>query len=201
VTVPQTTFQSKWRPAPDPAPQPAPEARVEAAPPTDAAAEERRAAAARRAEEDRQRRTREREFAGLTSNEQRRVVLAGDALTGKGLDGLTNAELAVIGLYPRQFPAVSPADLAKALAAYGDRKGALDHLTNLGVTDPDKALRVRAAFGMASQGTCDSARAASEEISRVGLAGLSDRARSFVARHPDLFPLPPAKTPSPSRAP
>jgi hypothetical protein len=192
-------FVSKWRPPPEPEAKPTPPpppARAEAPPPPDPAAEQRRAEAARRKEEDRRKRAREQEFARLPPTEQRRVVLTGDALTAKGLDRLTNAELAFISRYSRQFPAVSPADLAQALAVYGDRKGARDHLASLGVTDPDQALRVRTAFGLESQATCDAARAAAEELGRVGLAGISDRSRAVVARHPHLFPSVTAATPA-----
>ena len=194
-------FESKWRPTPEPEPKPPPPppppAQVQTAPAPDPAAEQRRADAARREEEDRRQQARDREFARLPSTEQRRVSLTGDALTAKGLDGLKNTELAVISRHPLQFPAVSPADLAQALAVYGDRKGARDHLASLGVTDPDEMLRVRAAFGLASKATCDAARVASEEIGRVGPAEIGDGARSFFARHPYLFPIPPA----PPRAP
>ena len=198
--VARKELESKAQPAPDsepmsppapvkPAPPPAPP------PPLDPAVEERWAEAARRRDEERRRRAREKEFALLPSTEKRRVSLTGDALTAKGLDMLSNAELIVISLHPRQFPAVSPADLTQALAAYGDRKGARDHLASLGISDPDTALRVRAAFGLTADATCDAARSAAEEISRVGLAGISDRVRAFVARHADLFPSPPASAP------
>jgi hypothetical protein len=190
-------FESKWQPAPDPEPkppapvEPAPPPPVQAAPP-DPAAEEQRAAAARRQDEEARRRAREREFAQMPSAEKRRVSVTGDVLTAKGLELLSVAELTVISLHPRQFPTVSPADLTQALAVHGDRKGASKHLASLGIADPDTALRVRAAFGLAPDATCDAARAAAEEIGRVELAGSSDRVKTFVARHPELFPLPPS---------
>jgi hypothetical protein len=158
-------------------------------PPLDPETEKRRAEAAKREEEERRRRTREREFTKLPSTEQRRVILTGDALTNKGLAGLSADELTIVSRYPRQFPKVSAADLAEALAVYGDKKGARDHAANLGITDPDKELRLRAAFGLASEPTCQSALAVSKELQRVGLAGLDDAARSFVAHNPQLFPI------------
>jgi hypothetical protein len=190
-----TEYKSLWKPEPDAPPKPAPKPRVE--PPPDPAAEARRAEAARREAEDRRRRAQEREFNRLPSTVQRRVTLTADALAAKGLGGLTTAELAVIHGYAKQFPAVSPAELAEALAAYGDRKGARDHLAGLGVTDPDVMLRVRAAFGLESEATCKAARAVSEEIARFRLSGIGAEARAFVARHPDLFPVPAAATSAP----
>jgi hypothetical protein len=193
-------FESTWRPAPDPEPKPPPAPVTPAppppAPPPDPAAEARRAEAARQQDEDRRRRAREREFALLPSAEKRRVLLTGDALTAKGLAQISNADLIVISLHPGQFPAVSAADLAQALAVYGDRKGAREHLASLDIADPGTTLRVRAAFGLAADATCSAAKAMAAEIGRVGLANGSDRTRSFVARHPELFPLPPAATPA-----
>lgn len=197
--APSKPYESKWRPEPDPAPKPRP-APVKPvpppSPPPDPAVEERRAEAARMHDEVRQRRAREREFANLPSAEKRRVTLTTDALAAKKLDQLGTADLTVIHLHPRLFPAVSPAELTQALAVCGDRKGVGEHLTSLGISDSATALRVRAAFGLAPDATCVAARAAAEEIGRLGLAGSSDHVKSFVARNPDLFPLSSAATPA-----
>src|SRR5205807_2369885 len=130
----------------------------------------------------------------LPSPEKRRVSMTGDALKAKGLEKLSVTELTVISLHPRQFPAVTPADLTQATAAWGDRKGAREHLASLGISDPATVLRVRAAFGLTPDATCVAAKAAAEEVGRVGVAGSSEHVRSFVARHPELFPLSPAAT-------
>jgi hypothetical protein len=186
------TTQATFRGLPEYEPPPPPKVVAPPpAPPLDPEAEKRKAEAAKRDEEERRRRTREREFAKLPSTEQRRVVLIGDALTNKGLAGLSAEELGIVSRYPRQFPKVSTADLAEALAVYGDKKGARDHAANLGITDPEKELRLRAAFGLASEPTCQSALSVSKELQRVGLAGLDDAARSFVAHNPQLFPIAP----------
>jgi hypothetical protein len=194
--------EPKWR-MPAPEPEPKPPAPVEPPkppppPPPDPAAEARKAEAARRRDEQRRRQAREREFALLPATERRRIVLTGDALTAKGLDQLSNAELIVINLHPQQFPAISPADLTQALAACGDLKGAREHLASLRIADPAEVLRIRAAFGLTPAATCDAARAAAEEIGSAGLAGASDRVRAFVARNPNLFPQSPAATPAPA---
>jgi hypothetical protein len=187
----KSSFVSTWRPDPEPDQKPPPPRVVTPPPPPDPVAEKRRAEAAQREEEDRQRREKAREFAHLTPVLQRHVVLVGDALKVKGLDHLTNADLMIVRRFPRQFPTVKPADLEQALAAFGDKKGAMEHIESLGVTNPDTVLRIRVAFGCATDVTCAEARAAAAEITKVGLAGLSDRARLTVSQNPELFPIRP----------
>jgi hypothetical protein len=190
--VARKPYQSEWHP-PAPAPKP-PSAPVKPAPPPpappDPAAEARRAETARKQDEERRRRAREREFAKLPSPEKRRLSMTHDALSAKKVDQLSDDELAVISHYPRQFPTIKPEELTNALALSGDRKGAREHLAKLGISDPDTALQVRAAFGLAPEATCNEARAAADEIGRLGLEGSSERVRAFVARNPKLFPQP-----------
>jgi hypothetical protein len=197
--VARKPYVSTWKPPLESAPK-APPAPVvpPPPPPPDPAVEQRKAEAARRNDEERKRRATEKEFAALPSAEKRRIQLTRDALNAKGLNNLGVAELTVIHLHLRHFPTVSPADLTQALAAWGDEKGASDHLASLGITDPDASLKLRATFGLTPDATCDDAVAASEEIGRLGLAGASDRVKAFVARNPKLFPQPSTTT---SRAP
>jgi len=175
-------------PAKEPEPPP-PVAKVEP-PPPDPAEVARKAEEAKRAEEVKRRKAREKEFAGLPSREQLAITVTTDAIAARGLDHLTSAELAVVCRFPRQFPSITQPDLERALAAFGDRKGAMEHLTDLGVTDEYQSLRVRAAFGVLSEDTCRAARAVAAEIARAGRDGISDRSKVFVARHPELFPKP-----------
>jgi hypothetical protein len=187
-----SSFRSTWKPEADPQPKPPPPPPAPP-PPPDPVAEKRRAEIAQREAEARERREKEREFADLPSLARRQIVFVGDALKTKGLDRLANADLMVVKRYPRQFPSVTPVALDQALAAYGDHKGALDHLTKLGISDPETMLRVRAAFGYSSDPTCEDARRAATEIAKVGLDGISDRAKTVVAGHPELFPIGPPR--------
>jgi hypothetical protein len=186
-----STFRSSWRPTPDPVPKPPPPAPTP--PPLDPVAQKRQAEIDAREAVARERREKEREFANLPAHTRRQLTFVGDALKAKGLDHLTNADLLVVKRYSRQFPSVSPAALEQALAAYGDRKGAPDLLASLHITDPATMLKVRAAFGYSPEPTCDDARRAAAEIARVGLDGISDRAKTVVADHPDLFPIAPPR--------
>ena len=109
-------------------------------------------------------------------------------------------DLLLVKAYPFRFPTVTPADLDKALAVFGDQKGAGEHVANLGITDPETALHVRAAFGAASGPACKAAKAAGEEIHRHGLGGISADAKATVAQYPDLFPSGPERAHNSSAA-
>jgi hypothetical protein len=185
---PKSSYVSLWKPDPEPAPKPAPPPPPPAPPAPDPAAEQLKAEAAKRKEEERRRQAKVREFAGMSPYQRRHLALTADALAAKGLANLTNDELTLISHFPLQFADVKAADLDEALGVYGDKKGAREHLARLNITDPDMALKVRAAFGLATDIICADARAAGEELAAVGSGGVNDKNKRFIAAHPDFFP-------------
>ena len=103
--------------------------------------------------------------------QRRKIELLNDAVKAKGLGSLSNIDLLLVKAYPFRFPTATPAELERVLADFGDQKGAGEHLANLGITDAETALHVRAALGAASGAVCKAAKAAGKRSIATAGAG------------------------------